>query len=136
MRSFEMKNMFNRPIYHLIFCTHSIKGLKEMKRAMWKVDETGRFCFSGRTDPSQTVLFKPEPDYGQLKNLIVGEFKGKEVPIEEIENFVVVETAFRETHFKTHILKSMEEVNPPEIRVVESERTRKGEYPKGTIIRF
>ena len=136
VRSFEMKNMFNRSIYHLIFCTHSIKGLKEMKRAMWKVDETGRFCFSDRTDPGQTVLFKHEPDYRQLKKLIVDKFKGKVVSIEEIENFVVVETAFRETHFKTHILKLMEEVNPPEIRVVESERTRKGVYPKGTIIIF
>jgi len=137
VRSFEMKDKLNRPIYHLIFCTQSIKGLKEMKRAMWKVDETGRFHFSDRTDPSQTVLFKPEPDYRQLKKLIVDKFKGKEVPIEEIENFVVVETAFRETHFKTHILKSMElEAHPPEIRVVESERKRKGVYPKGTIIRF
>jgi len=137
VRSFEMINKSNRTIYHLIFCTHSLKGLKEMKRAMWKVDETGRFRFSDRTDPNQTVLFKHEPDYQQLKKLIVGVFKGKEVSIEEIENFVVVETAFRETHFKTQILKPMElEVNPPEIRVVKSERKRKGAYPKGTIIRF
>lgn len=137
VRTFEMKNKFNQPIYHLIFCTHSIKGLKEMKRAMWKVDETGRFCFSDRTDPNQTVLFKREPDYRQLKKLIVDEFKGKEVPIEEIENFVVLETAFRETHFKTHILKLMElEATPPEIRVIKTERNRKGVYPKGTIIRF
>ena len=137
VRSFEMKNKFKQPIYHLIFCTHSSDGLKKMKYAMWKVDETGRFHFSDRTDPGQTVLFKREPDYRQLKKLIVDEFKGKEVPIEEIENFVVVETAFRETHIKTQILKPMElEVNPPEIRVVESVRTRKGVYPKGTIIRF
>jgi hypothetical protein len=59
------------------------------------------------------------------------------VLIEEIENFVVVETAFRETHFRKQILTPMElEVNPPEIRVVVSERTRKGVYPKGAIIRF
>lgn len=137
VRTFEMKNKFNQAIYHLIFCTHSIDGLKKMKYAMWKVDETGEFRFSDRTDPNQTVLFKQEPNYRQLKKLIVGVFKGKEVSIEEIENFVVVETAFRETHIKAQILKPMElEVNPPEIRVVESVRTRKGVYPKGTLIRF
>ena len=136
VRSFEMINKSNRTIYHLIFCTHNRKGRKEMKRAMWKVDETGRFLFSDRTDPGQTVLFKHEPDYRQLKKLIVDKFKGKEVSIEEIEEFVD-NTGFLDTHFKTPILKPMElEANPPEIRVVKSERKRKGAYPKGTIIRF
>jgi len=56
VRTFEMINKSNQPIYHLIFGTNSIKGLKEMKRAMWKVDETGMFSFSDRTDPRQTTL--------------------------------------------------------------------------------
>lgn len=136
VRTFEMINKFNQPIYHLIFGTNSIKGLKEMKRAMWRVDETGMFSFSDRTDPRQTTLIKSEPDYQQLKRSIVNKFKGNAVSIGEIEHFVVVETPFRETHFKTQILKEMEYANPPEIEIVKSSRARRGTYPEGTTIRF
>lgn len=113
-----------------------VKGLKEMKRAMWKVDETGMFSFSDRTDPHQTTLFESEPNYRQLERMIVNKFKGNAVSIEEIEDFVVIETAFRETHFKTQILKEMEYADPPEIKIVKSRRARRGTYPKGTTIRF
>jgi three-Cys-motif partner protein len=136
VRTFEMINEFNQTIYHLIFCTNSVKGLKEMKRAMWEVDETGTFNFSDLTDPSQTILFELEPNYQQLKKMIVNKFKGKTTPIEAIEVFVLVVTPFRETHFKRQILREMEYADPPEIEIVESPRNRGGTYPKGTIIRF
>ena len=50
----------------------------------------------------------------------------------------IVDTLIKdiEERLTKQILKHMEEVNPPEIRVVKSERKRKGGYPKGTIIRF
>jgi len=54
------------------------------------------------------------------------------VSIEEIEHFVLAETAFRETHIKNPILKPME--NTGKIRV--RGRTRKGTYPLGTVIQF
>lgn len=136
VRTFEMINESNQPIYHLIFGTNSIKGLKEMKRAMWNVDETGMFSFSDRTDPRQTTLIKSEPDYQQLKWMIVNKFKGNTVSIEEIEYFVVVETPFRETHFKKRILREMEYANPPEMSIVGNHRARRGSYPKGTTVRF
>lgn len=136
VRTFEMINKFNQPIYHLIFCTNSIDGLKKMKYAMWKVDETGMFSFSDRTDPHQMTLFESEPNYQQLKRLIVNKFKGNTVSIEEIEYFVVVETPFRETHFKKQILREMEYAKPPEMVIVGNHRRRRGTYPKGTIIRF
>jgi len=133
VRAFEMINKSNQPIYHLIFGTNSIKGLREMKRAMWKVDETGMFSFSDRTDPCQTTLIKSEPDYQQLKRLIVNKFKGNAISIEGVEHFVD-ETSFRETHFKKPILREMEYANPPEIEI--SHRAKRGTYPRGTIIRF
>lgn len=134
--SFEMINKFNQTLFHLIFCTNSIKGLKEMKRAMWKVDETGTFSFSDNTDPYQTVLFEHEPDYQHLKRLILNKFKGKMVSTEEIENFVIAETPYRETHFKTQILKPMEHANPPEIEILCEKKRRNGTYPDGTNIIF
>ena len=135
VRTFEMINKSKQPIYHLVFCTNNIKGLKEMKRAMWKVDEKGMFSFSDRTDPHQMTLFKSEPNYQKLKRMIVNKFKGNTVSIEEIEYFVVVETPYRETHFKKQILRGMEYANPPEMAMVGNHSRRRGTYPKGTIIR-
>jgi three-Cys-motif partner protein len=136
VRTFEMINRFNQAIYHLIFCTNSIDGLKKMNDSMWKVDEKSGFTFSDRTDPDQAVLLKHEPDYEQLKKLILDKFKGKEVSIEEVEEFVAVK-GFKTSHLRKPILKPMEEdVVPPEIEIVRSPRRRGGSYPKGTIIRF
>ena len=52
---FAMRGRDHRPIYWLFFCTNSIKGLEVMKKAMWKVDPTGRFEFSDR-DAEQGML--------------------------------------------------------------------------------
>ena len=134
VRFFEMINRFNQTQYLLFFGTNGIEGLKKMKYAMWKVDPRGAFRFSDRTDPRQRVLFEPEPDYNLLKKFIIQKFRGETVPIEQIEDFVVVETPFRETHFKNQILKPMEDAKPPQIVV--SGRMRKGTYPAGTIIQF
>ncbi|MCK4358586.1 MAG: hypothetical protein KAW92_07550, partial [Candidatus Cloacimonetes bacterium] len=86
------------------------------------------------TDPDQTVLLKPEPDYDLLKKLIIEKFKGVRVSIEQIEEFVLTETPFRETHYKRHILKSMEEVK--KLLVIDEIKRRKGTYRSGTIIKF
>lgn len=134
VRFFQMVNKFNQTEYFLFFGSNNKKGLKEMKRAMWKVDPKGAFRFSDRTDPSQKVLFEPKPDYDLLKRLIIEKFRGETVSIEQIEDFVVVETPFRETHFKNQILRPMEEVEPPQIMV--SGRKKKRTYPQGTIINF
>ena len=134
VRFFEMINRFNQPEYLLFFGTNNKKGLKEMKRAMWKVDPEGAFRFSDRTNPKQRVLFEPEPNYNLLKRLITERFSGKAVPIEQIEEFVIVETPFRETHFKNPILNPMENASSPEIVV--SGRRRKGTYPAGTVVQF
>jgi hypothetical protein len=135
-RSFEMINKSNQTIYRLIFGTNSFDGLKKMKEAMWKIDENGTFRYSDRTDPSQTFLFKPEPDYQDLKRLIINRFKRKTATIEEIEYFVVAETPYRETHFKKQILKDMEMAQTPEIKIIASPRKKKGSYPPGTQINF
>ena len=78
------------------------------------------------------VLFTPKPNYKLLKKLIIREFRGKTVSIEEIDKFVLI-SGF--THFKKHILKPMEEAE--EIGIVEIRRKRrKDTYPPGTIIQF
>ncbi len=57
VRSFEMINDFNQTVYFLTFATKNWKGMKVMKEAMWKVDPTGNFRYSDRTNPQQRFLF-------------------------------------------------------------------------------
>ena len=131
---FEMINKHNHTVYFLIFATNSIHGLRKMKDAMWKVDETGDFTFSDIRDPHQTVLFQKEPNISQLKRMIIEKFKGKTITVNELKHFVIVETPFKESHFKKQILDPLERSEPPEIKVIN--RKRKYSYPDGCIITF
>lgn len=138
VRSFKMKNKKNKTDYFLFFGTNHILGIKKMKEAMWKVDEYGSFEFSDATyNPAQSVLLELEPNYAILKRMILDEFNGKSVSVDNLETFVLVKTPFRETHFRTHILKPMETATPPEIVVTSlSGQRRKGTFRSGSIIEF
>lgn len=107
VRSFEMSNQRDVTDYYLFYATNEMLGLKKMKEAMWKADESGEFRFSDATDPNQLVLFEKAPNVPTLRSRIVTEFSGKEATVANIEQFVLVETAFRESHYKA-ILKTLE----------------------------
>ena len=131
VRSFAMRNERNALDYFLFFGTSSELGLKKIKEAMWRVDESGTYTFSDATDPNQSVLFAAEPDRGLLKRLILDHFHGLEASIDEIERYVVQETPFRETHYKK-VLQTLEAdgeitpVNPPGSR-------RRGTYANANL---
>lgn len=135
VRYFEMKNRRDSTDYFLFFASNDIQGLKKMKEAMWKVDEGGAFSFSDATDPTQLVMFTAEPHFQALKQAIVSRFSGETVSIEEVENFVVAETAFRETHLRRPILQPMEAAG--ELTIVRAkEGRRKGTFPEKTRLSF
>ncbi len=136
VRSFEMLNRGNRTDYFLFFASNNQRGLEKMKEAMWQVDKSGTFQFSDYTDERGILmLFGNMPDYGLLKGLISERFKGQEVSIEALGDFVVAETPFLRTHFKTQILKPMEVAN--ELTVTKAKLGRKrGTFPDGTAMRF
>jgi three-Cys-motif partner protein len=134
-RSFLMLDSGNKPEYFLIFATKSLDGLKAMKRAMWKVAPAGNFQFSDATKPDQLTLFDPKPDFGQLKGQIIEKFSGvSKFTVDELENFVVVDTAFLESHFKKNILVPMEKAD--ELEVLASPRKKALSYPAGTVMRL
>jgi hypothetical protein len=137
VRSFEMYNRSDRLDYFLFFGTRSIEGLKKMKEAMWKIDEAGLFHFSDATDPTQSVLFEAMPNVTDLRGRLLAAFGGKAASIQEIEDFVLSRTPFRETHFKRQLLAPMEKAIPAEIEILSAPPGRKrGQYPLGTTIRF
>jgi three-Cys-motif partner protein len=108
VRSFEMRNDKDVTDYFLFFATNSPKGMAKMKEAMWKVDQSGEFRFSDATNPSQELLFSRAPNFEELRRAIVARFAGKDATVAEIEDFVLAETAYRETHYKKQVLAVLE----------------------------
>ena len=125
VRSFEMRNERDVVDYYLFHATNHIRGLARMKEAMWKVDETGEISFSDATDPNQFVLFTKQPRYEILRRQLQKRFGGRVASVGEIEKFVLEETAFRETHYKRQILRSLELADPPGIEPVDPSPDRK-----------
>lgn len=124
VRSFQMKNDRDVTDYYLFHGTNSAQGLKKMKEAMWRVDESGEFTFSDATDPGQFVLFEKAPRFDVLRKQILAEFSGKETTRGAVEDFVIAKTAFRETHYKG-LLKEMESSSPARLVVVDPPPGRK-----------
>jgi three-Cys-motif partner protein len=133
VRSFQMINDGNRTEYFLFFGTNGFPGLKKMKYAMWGADPIRGVQFSDATDQTQTLLFEAEPDFEQLRRLLLDWGAGTERSVEEIETYVVEETPFAHTHYK-RVLKDFEKEGTVEI--VRSSRQRRWAYPKGTVLRF
>ncbi len=136
VRSFQMSDKGNRTEYFLFFGSNHLTGLRVMKDAMWNVDPSGQFQFSDFTNPNQPVLFDPDPDFESLKNLILEHFADRDSTVEEIREFVLAETPFKASHYKRHVLKALEDEDPPGLEIVKSPRKRHGTYPDGTVIRF
>jgi hypothetical protein len=84
-------------IYWLFFSTNNLRGLEEMKRAMWEVDRSGSFEFSDKFASSMGRLFSY--DDNRLGNDLHTTFEGQEKSIEDLELFVLTKTPA--VNFKT-----------------------------------
>lgn len=137
-RSFEMRNDKDVTDYFLFYGTNNLLGLKKMKEAMWKVDESGEFSFSDATNPNQLILFEKKPRFDVLRKQILDRFAGQDATVADVETFVVAETAFRETHYKSQVLKALELADPPLLEVVDAPKgRRRGTYPDRALqLRF
>ncbi len=137
--AFEMRDARNTTDYYLFFATKSDKGLLRMKEAMWRVDRSGSYCFRDPKDPNQPLLVGLElgPNFPLLRGHITGRFGGTVADIEEIERFVLEETAFLPSHLRRPVLAPMEQESPPGLRVVSAKPGRKrGQFPAGTKSEF
>lgn len=131
VQSFEMVNSQNRTGYYLFFCTRNIKGLSKMKEAMWKIAPMGDYRFSDLL-AGQPVLFEKDVDTNRLQQELLRHFRGKTVPIEEVEKYVVAHTPYCAIHVRQKTLAPMQKKG-----LIDSpNQLRKGTFPKGTLIRF
>jgi three-Cys-motif partner protein len=134
-RSFEMSNARDVTDYYLFYATNELLGLRKMKEAMWRTDESGEFRFSDATDPGQLVLFEKAPNLPSLRQRLLAEFSGNAVSVGEIEKFVLTDTAFRETHYKG-IMKALEKEELLQVTNPAPKRKR-GTFPDpAMVVRF
>ena len=128
---FELYNIKkNHTEYFLIFGTHHKKGFKVMKDVMWKIDpEKGEL--SPESTKEQPALFKLEPDYMDLRRMLLERFSNAKASKEKLEDFTIEETPYIEKHLTT-VLKQLE----CEKKIECSNRRRRKTYPAGTQIRF
>ena len=132
-RPFEFRDMRRgtRTMYFLMFGTHHVRGLDRMKTAMWKLDPEQGVLFLGLTS-GDPLLFEPEPNLDSLRDSLKNRFIGQTIPVEDIEEFTIVDTDYTSSHYKG-VLKDLERDG-----LLESvtERRRAYTYPEGTILRF
>jgi hypothetical protein len=84
------------------------------------------------------VLFGAEPWYDHLRREILAKFAGLVATAGKIEEFVLTETAFRETHYRRKIQGHSSFREPPAIRVLKPPPgRRRGTFASlGMRIRF
>ncbi|MFH1747177.1 MAG: three-Cys-motif partner protein TcmP [Planctomycetota bacterium] len=128
---FAMRDRHDCVIYWLFFCSNNLRGLEEMKRAMWTVDRSGGFEFSDKHAHSFGKLFKY--DDSQLANDLVAAFVGETCTVSQLEEYVLVNTPAYKYKQALRILEGdsrLEPINPPEGR-------RQGVFKdKGMRVRF
>jgi three-Cys-motif partner protein len=132
VRSFEMIT-HDGHISFLFYGTRSLKGLRAMKDAMWKVDVGGGTRFSDRLAGQEVLLAGDAVDVGPLRTAMLQRFAGRHTSVDEVEEFVLADTPYAASHYKKQILKPLEEAGRLEAL---SPRARRFTYPEGTALRF
>lgn len=90
---FGMKNNQNRHIYHLIYVTCHIKGIKTMKTAMWNRTQTStNMVFSewveNRGEGENIVDKEPDQVAQCLYELIKSKFRGENVDGKTLDEYI------------------------------------------------
>ncbi len=136
--SFLMFDRNEQPLYWLLFCTNNLRGLEEMKKAMWAVDTSGAFRFSDSDSPGQLRLFNDRFDEDWLAGEPAAKLAGRTMTVAQIKEYVLVETP---CYLFKEALKSLEIGNSPSLRAVKvPARRNRGQYPEnmldGILVQF
>jgi three-Cys-motif partner protein len=128
---FEMIEKTGRTSYFLYHCTRNIKGLAVMRSAMWKIDPLRGCQFSDKVAGLESMFEGPLTF--DLEDRIMAAFSGQLVPIEKLEEFVLIGSPFAPEHLKKVTLKPMQHAGL--ITEVVGQKAR-GTFPKGVQVRF
>ena len=86
---FTMRGRDDQIAYWLFFSTNNIRGLEEMKRAMWQVDESGGFTFSDRDGETPAMFHYDDDALARDLQQVLG---GRKLTLAELNEHVLVET--------------------------------------------
>jgi three-Cys-motif partner protein len=92
--SFAMFSETAQLIHWLIFSTNHVRGLEEMKRAMWKADRAGEYRFSDRvgSSPQNTFFSMLRDDW--LADELARNLSGRSLSEADLKEFVLTQTPF------------------------------------------
>ncbi len=104
--SYEFLNTRGQTIYFLVFITHHAKGFEKIKEDIWRVSN-GNLIHKNKGNnnncnlslfPEENIKeikeFKIKNKVEDLKDILLNEFRGKNVKYDEIKKFVIEETIF------------------------------------------
>ena len=128
--------------YYLFFGTDNLHGLREMKRAQWKVDPVGGRAYeqSAAAAVGQGMLFAVEetttlPTEESLPVLLRERFNADPFSVEQAEHFTLTKTRYLdEGHLRKLALIPLQEAQ--QLDVLETSRRRQVDFPPGTVMRF
>jgi three-Cys-motif partner protein len=93
-----------RTKYYLLHASNRVEAALLMKDVMWPLgDEEGTFDYSGE---SQGILISQTPTEQELKEILLREFRGKELEFDEIRR-ITWSLPFIEEHYRP-VIKNME----------------------------
>jgi hypothetical protein len=133
--NFAMTGEGDQLLYWLFFCTNSIRGLEQMKKAMWQVDDSGSFRFSDGDNPNQLTLgIMSRADDEWLADHLHNSFLGQSKTVGEIREYVLVGTPsykFREC------LASLEREGRVRAKRPATSKRKRGDFSdESTLIEF
>lgn len=132
VQSFEMVNRNGHTSYFLFYATRAIEGLRAMKDAMWQADPGGGYRFADRLAGQDVLFIEESLDVRPLRRDLLTHFTGMEVDVSVLENYVLADTPYRETHLRRPVLMPLEKEDA--ITVIRQPGRR--QFPAGTRIRF
>jgi three-Cys-motif partner protein len=108
----------DRTKYYLLHVSNHVKAVLLMKEVMWPLgDEEGTFDFSGQ---SQGVLISMTPTPNELEEILLREFKNREIGFDELRERTWI-LPFIEKHYR-EVLKRLEGTRV-RVRRITSKRT-------------
>jgi three-Cys-motif partner protein len=127
---FDMHGRKDQKTYSLFFASNSPKGFEKMKEAMWSVDkaEGGRFSDFEPSASLTPSLFGANP----LWDGMLDRFRGKRVPMMQVEQFVIEQTDYLPQHARS-VLKDMEDGGRISVESVAGYKRRKGTFKSDKV---
>lgn len=127
---FDMHGRRDRNTYSLYFATNAPKGFEKMKESMWSVDKYTGSKFSD-ADPKPNYLFDSW-GYDSLWDDMVKQYAGKDIPMSDLENFVIEKTDFLPTHARK-ILAQHEESGHITVEAMPNCKRRGKTFPSDKV---